>query len=102
MPDNAVELIISSSLPYKVNAYMASEIQNADKTKAIDKSTLKIKANNKQSYNTFNDTLSPVVLLDDQNKGNGISHGIDLKLQSNLTHKADVYKTTLKFEVEQK
>ena len=99
---NAVELTVSSSLPYKVNAYLASEIQNADKTKTIDKSTLKIKANNKQSYNTFNDTISPVVLLDDQNKGNGISHGIDLKLQSNLAHKADVYKTTLKFEVEQK
>lgn len=95
-------MTISSSLLYKVSAYLAHEIQNTDKTKTIDKSMLKIKANNKQLYNTFNDTVSPVVLLDDQNKGNDISHSIDLKLQSNLAHKADVYKTVIKFEAEQK
>ena len=99
---NAVELTVHSSLPYKVSAYLAHEIQNADKTKTMDISMLKIKANSEQSYNTFNDTVSPIILFDDQNSGNAISHGIDLKLSSDLAHKADVYKTTLKFEVEQK
>ena len=99
---NVVNLTISSSLPYKINAYLADEIQNSDKSNIIDKSMLNIKANSEQSYNRFNDTVSPIVLLDDQSKGNGVSHGIDLKLSSNLAHKADVYKTVIKFEAEQK
>ena len=99
---NAVELTINSSLPYKVNAYLVGEIQNADKSAILDKSILKIKANSEQSYNTFNDAVNPVVLLDNQNSGNSISHGVDLKLSSDLARKADIYKTTLKFEVEQK
>lgn len=33
---NAVELTVHSSLPYKVSAYLAHEIQNADKTKTMD------------------------------------------------------------------
>lgn len=99
---NAVELTINSSLPYKVNAYLVGEIQNADKSVILDKSILKIKANGEQSYNTFNDIVTPIVLLDDQSKGNGITHGIDLKLSSNLAYKDDIYKTVIKFEVEQK
>ena len=99
---NAVELTVHSSLPYKVSAYLAHEIQNADKTKTMDISVLKIKANSEQSYNTFNNTVSPIILFDDQNSGNAISHGIDLKLSSDLAHKADVYKTVIKFEAEQK
>lgn len=99
---NAVNLTVSSSLPYKINAYLASEIENADKSKTMDKSILNIKANSEQSYSTFNDTVNPVVLLDDQSRGNDIIHGIDLKLKSNIAHQKDVYKTTIKFEVEQK
>ena len=99
---NAINLTISSSLPYKVNAYLASEIQNADKSNIIDKSILNIKANSDTNYKEFMETINPVILLDDQSKGNGISHGIDLKLASNQSYKADIYKTVIKFEVEQK
>ena len=98
---NAVNLTVSSSLPYKVNAYLASEIQNSDKSNVIDKSILNIKANSDVDYKEFIDTVNPITLLDNQSKGS-MSHGIDLKLKSDLAHKADVYKTTLKFEVEQK
>lgn len=99
---NAINLTISSSLPYKVNAYLASEIQNADKSNIIDKFILNIKANSDTNYKEFMETINPVILLDDQSKGNGISHGIDLKLASNQSYKADIYKTVIKFEVEQK
>ena len=99
---NAVNLVVSSSLPYKVNAYLAGEIQNSDKSKTMDKSILNIKANSEVLYQTFNDTVNPIILLDNQIKGNDIPHSIDLKLKGNIAHKKDVYKTTIKFEVEQK
>lgn len=99
---NAVNLTVSSSLPYKINAYLTSEIQNADKTNIMDRNILSIKANNKSTYNTFIGTVRPIVLLDDQLAGNDIVHGIDFKLKGNIGHKKDVYKTVIKFEVEQK
>lgn len=99
---DAVNLTVSSSLPYKINVYLESEIQNADKTNTMAKNILSIKANSESTYNTFIDTVSPIVLLDDQLAGNDIVHGIDFKLKGNIGHKKDVYKTVIKFEVEQK
>ena len=40
---NAVNLTVSSSLPYKVNAYLEDELYNSDKSAVIDKSVLNIK-----------------------------------------------------------
>ena len=68
----------------------------------MDKSILNIKANSESLYQTFSDIVSPIVLLDNQNKGNDMSHGIELKLKVNITYKKDAYKTTIKFEVKQK
>lgn len=99
---NVVNLTISSSLPYKINAYLATEIQNADKSKTMNKSILNIKANSEPAYKEFVDIVNPVLLLDNQSNGNNISHGIDIKLKGNIAHEKDVYKTTIKFEVKQK
>lgn len=99
---NAVNLTVSSSLPYEVNAYLAHEIQNASKSNTMDKRILNIKANSELSYMTFADTVNPIMLLDSQLPGNNIIHGIDLKLKGNIAHEKDVYKTTIKFEVKQK
>ena len=99
---NAVNLTVSSSLPYKINAYLEDEIQNSDKSSVIDKSVLNIKANSDTAYKSFVDTTSPIVLLDNQVEGRYNSHGVDIRLNGGLTHKADVYKTIIKFEVEQK
>src|SRR5699024_4348486 len=99
---NAVNLVVSSSLPYEVNAYLASEIQNNDKSKTIDKNILNIRANGEMSYKSFFDTPNPLMLLDSQSSGNDITHGIDLKLKGNIAHEKDIYKTTIKFEVKQK
>lgn len=99
---DAVNLTVSSSLPYKINVYLESEIQNADKTNTMAKNILSIKANSESTYNTFIDTVSTIVLLDDQTKGNDIAHGVDFKLKGDIGHKKDVYKTVIKFEVEQK
>ena len=85
-----------------VKAYLEGEIQNSNKSSVIDKSVLNIKANSDTAYKSFVDTTSPIVLLDNQIEGTYNTHGVDIRLNGGLTHKADVYKTTIKFEVEQK
>ena len=99
---NAVNLTVSSSLPYRVNAYLEDEIYNSDKTATLDKSTLNIKVNSDNSYKAFSNTTDPILLVDNHNEGVDISHGLDFMLSGGNTHKADVYKTTVKIEVEQK
>lgn len=99
---NAINLTVNSSLPYKINAYLATEIQNSDGSNMMDKDILNIRANGESNYNTFIDTTTPIVLLDDQPADNDVSHGIDIMLKGNIAHEKDIYKTTIKFEAEQK
>ena len=68
----------------------------------MDKEVLNIKENTEATYKTFANINEKVVLKDNNPKGNDLSHGIDLKLKEGLAHEADVYKTTIKFEAEQK
>ena len=101
--ENAVNLTINSSLPYKVDAYLASEIQNTNKDKTMDKEILNIKANSLADYKTFTDVaITPITLLDDQEAGKDKSHGIDIKLKGGLSYERDTYKTTIKFVATQK
>ena len=99
---NALNIRVISSLPYSLNAYLASEIQNSDKSNILDKSILNIKESSQQDYKIFNSIDGKVILKDNNLAGKQISHNIDLKLDSSRIQKADVYKTTVKFEVEQK
>ena len=99
---SAVNLTVESSLPYEVNASLETEIQNADKTEIVDKSILGIRANGSTNYKTFTAINTPLNLLDNQVAGKINTHGIDLILRKDIIHKADVYKTTIRFEVNQK
>ena len=99
---SAVNLTVSSSLPYKINASLESEIYNSDKSNKLDKSTLNIKPSKESIYKGFADISTPITLLDDQSAGVDTIHSIDMKLDSINIKKADVYKTSVKFEVEQK
>ena len=98
----AVNITISSSLPYSLNAYIPSEIQNSDGSNKIELAILNIKESSEGEYKQFTNTTEKLILKDDCEKGNNINHAIDLKLDSSDAHKADVYKTVIKFEVEQK
>ena len=100
--ENTVNISINSSLPYQLNAYLPTEIQNADKTKTLDKSILNIKENSEADYKEFTNINEKVILKDNCSAGNDLVHGIDLKLKGGIAHAKDVYKTTIKFEVEQK
>ena len=99
---NAVQISINSSLPYQLNAYLPTEIQNSDKSNTMDKNILNIKENSESIYQTFVNTTDKIVLKGNCNSGNGLVHGIDIKLSGGVVYKKDVYKTTIKFEAEQK
>ena len=99
--ENAVNLTISSSLPYNLNAYLESEVQNTYKSEVMDKSMLNIKEGNENNYKTFDNIKTKLVLKDSCAKGNNVSHGIDLKLKGSKALETDTYKTVIKFEVEQ-
>ena len=100
--ENAVDLTVNSSLPYNLNAYLEDEIQNADKLETMDKSILNIKENGEAAYKEFSDTKIKLVLKDNCIKGNGINHNIDIKLKGSKAFDSDVYKTVIRFEIEQK
>lgn len=98
---NALNITVSSSLPYELNASLPVEIYNADKTEFLPKNILNIKENTDSSYKAFSTLGDKVILKDNNPPGNNIKHNIDLKLRGGITHKKDVYKTTIKFEVKQ-
>ena len=100
--ENAVNVLINSSLPYQLNAYLPVEIQNADKSNAMDKSILNIKENSESNYQVFPNTTDKIILKDNCSAGNDLVHGVDIKLSGGISHEKDVYKTTIKFEAEQK
>ena len=100
--ENAVNISINSSLPYQLNAYLPTEIQNADKSNTMDKDILNIKENSESAYQTFSNTTDKIVLKDNCSAGNDLMHGVDIKLKGGIAHEKDVYKTTIKFEAEQK
>ena len=100
--NNIVNISINSSLPYQLNSYLLSEIESADKSNRIEKDLLNIKISKDSDYKNFSDINEKLILEDDCDAGNNKSHSIDLKLKGSQAHKADVYKTVIKFEAEQK
>ena len=99
---NAVNISINSSLPYQLNAYLPTEIQNSDKSITMNKDILNIKENSETVYQTFVNTTDKIILKDNCPSGNNLIHGIDIKLKGGIAHEKDIYKTTVKFEAEQK
>ena len=99
---NAFNLTVESSLPYEVSASLASEIQNSDKSTTVDASLLSIKANSDSTYKIFSGVSTPIILIDNQNYLSTTTHGIDLMLNGKILKNTDVYKTAIKFEVNQK
>lgn len=100
--NRAIELSINSSLPYEINAYLEEEIQNADKTEVMDKRILNLKESSTTDYKEFTDVKTKLNLVPNSSAGNGKIHNFDFKLNGGITHKKDVYKTTIKFEAIQK
>ena len=93
--------LVNSSLPYQLNSYLMTDIQNASGSSKIEKNKLNIKEDTDTEYKQFLGINNKLVLKDECQQGNDIVHNIDLRLKASI-HDADIYKTTIKFEVEQK
>ena len=98
---NAVDVTVDSSLPYRLNSYLMSEIKNENGTNIIPKELFNIKINGENDYKAFANINEKLVLKEDCPRGEN-RYGIDLILKGSLTHEVDVYKATIKFEAEQK
>ena len=99
--NNIIELSISSSLPYQVTSTLATDIANKDKTNIITPSILSIKANSSSEYKTFNRVGEAITLLSNQPPTSLCTTGIDLRLNSGVPFKTDVYKSVIKIELNQ-
>lgn len=99
---NALNISVGSTLPYQLNAYLETEIQNSDKSSVINKEIFNIKEGSDSSYKYFKNIKEKMVLKDNNLPTDNTVHPIDLMLKGGFTYKTDVYKTTVKFEVEQK
>lgn len=98
---NAFNIKVSSNLPYQLNAYLPTEIQNSDKTKSMDKSILNIKEHNESTYKSFANINEKLVLKENCEAGADTNYGIDIMLKGGIMHEKSVYRTTIQFEVEQ-
>lgn len=99
---NNLNILVSSSLPYQINAYLPVEIQNSNMSNTLDKQILNIKESNELIYQNFINTTDNITLKDNCSPGNNIKHGIDIKLKGGISHEKDIYKTTVKLEIRQK
>ena len=98
----AVNITVSSSLPYDLNAYMPSGISNADGTKTMDSNLLNIREDSTSSYKPFVGVDTKISLKEDCSAGNNNIHTIDFKLNGSQSYDVDVYRTVIKFEAQQK
>jgi hypothetical protein len=98
---NALELVVSSTLPYNIKVSIENDIIGTTYGENVDKSIFNIKSSSSSSYQSFSDSNTSLILLQNQSAGNDMAHSIDMKLSSKKMNKVDVYKAVLKFEVEQ-
>ncbi|MBQ8997188.1 MAG: hypothetical protein IJ086_00680 [Clostridium sp.] len=97
---NAVDVIVSSSLPYALNTYLETPIES-NSGNVISNTVLSIRESG-GAYQSFSNTDSKIILNNDCESAESKSHSIDLKVSSDKAINADVYKTTVKFEAIQK
>jgi hypothetical protein len=98
---NALELTVSSSLPYEVKSYLETDIAGTTYNEKLEASILNIKLNSDASYKSFTRVGEGLVLADNQPHGDDIVYNLDLKIKGGKTVKADIYRTVVKFEVNQ-
>ncbi|MBP3887470.1 MAG: hypothetical protein J6F30_07415 [Cellulosilyticum sp.] len=99
---SAINITVSSSLPYDLNAYMPSRISNSDGSSVMDMDVLNIKESSENDYKIFANTTDKIILKGNNQGGSDVNHSIDLKLHMNKNYKTDVYRAVIKFEAEQK
>jgi hypothetical protein len=97
--NEAIKLNVSSTLDYNVNTYLATDIVSSKNNK-ISKASLYIK-NSSDTDSLYKSYASDKLTLLSSEAGTNNTHLFDLKLDTDVTYKADVYKTVIKIEVQQ-
>lgn len=98
---NAVTLTVGSSLPYDISANLDVPIQNIDKNITLDNNLISIKSSDTSEYLTFGESNNTLTILNNEASPSA-NHGIDIRLNGGKTGKADIYKTVIKFTLNQK
>ena len=98
----AINLTVSSSLPYDVKSTLATNISNSDKSVVLDPMILNIKSSSANNYQSFASVGNELILMSNESSGTNKIHSLDLMLNNRVINKVDVYKTTIKLEVVQK
>jgi hypothetical protein len=98
---SVLELTVSSSLPYNIKSSIESDIFGSNSGNKIDKSILSIKTSKDNTYKDFSESITVLTLAENQSIGENIKHTIDIRLNAGKIKKMDIYKTILKFEIEQ-
>ena len=99
---NAFNIIVNSSLPYSVEVSIPINITNKDNTIIVDKNLISIKESSNSEYQTFNNSVEYLTLLDNQPAGTKNNHSIDIRLNAKVLPQTDIYKAVLRFKIEQK
>ena len=98
----AVNLTVSSSLPYDIKSTLDTDISNSDKSIVLNPMILNIKSSGTNNYQTFTSTGDELLLLSNETSGTNKLHSLDVMLDGGFVSEADVYKTVIKLEVIQK
>jgi hypothetical protein len=97
--NEAIKLNVSSTLDYNINTYLATDIVSSKNNK-ISKASLYIK-NSSDTDSLYKSYASDKLTLLSSEAGINNTHLFDLKLDTYMTYKADVYKAVIKIEVQQ-
>lgn len=98
----AFNLTVESSLPYALKVCMPIGIIDKNNTTVLENNLISIKESSSDTYLNFNNSLEYLTLLDNQLSGSKNEHSIDIKLNAKVLPETTIYKTALKFKVEQK
>lgn len=98
----AFNLTVESSLPYALKVCMPIGIIDKDNTTVLENHLISVKESSSDTYLNFNNSMEYLTLLDNQLSGSKNEHSIDIKLNAKVLPETTIYRTVLKFKVEQK
>ena len=100
--NDAINITVNSTLPYSVEVSMPTNVVDEENTAMVDKNIFSIKESSSDTYQTFDNSTEYLILLDNQSSGGANNHSIDIKLNAKVLPTTSIYKTVLKFKIEQK
>lgn len=95
--NRAIELDVTSTLPYNINMYIEGDIVSNTNSTSLNNNVFSVKESNSTNFLTFDDT-GIVSVLSNNPAGVANSHSIDVRLNTSTNIIRDVYKAVFKIE----